>query len=57
LLSGERAALLKRVALTSTIWLVVMTAVSLHYFFIVPITFLVVALLLFALASVELPSS
>ena len=57
LLSGERAALLKRVALTTTIWLALVVAVSLHYFFIVPTAFLGLALLLFALASVKLPSS
>jgi len=57
LLSGERAALLKRVALVNTIWLILVLAVSLHYFFIIPTSFLAVALLLFALAWLKLPSS
>ena len=50
LLSRERAGLLKRVALINTIWLGAMTAVSLHYFFIVPTSFLATTLLIFALA-------
>jgi len=54
-LCRERAALLKRVALVNTIWLGVMTAVSLRYFFIIPISFLAVALLIFALAWLRLP--
>ena len=57
LLSGERAALLKRVAAVTTVWLVLVTAISLHYFFIVPSSFLAVALLLFALAWLKLPGS
>ena len=57
LLSGERAALLKRVAAVTTVWLVLVTAISLHYFFIVPTSFLAVALLLFALAWLKLASS
>jgi len=57
LLSGERAALLKRVAAVTTVWLVLVTAISLHYFFIVPTSFLAVALLLFALAWLMLGSS
>jgi len=55
-LSGERAALLKRVALANTLWLVALTAVSFRYFFIVPTTFLTVALLLFGLAWLKLPA-
>ena len=57
LLSGERDALLKRVAAVTTVWLVLVTAISLHYFFIVPTAFLAVALLLFALAWLKLPGS
>ena len=54
LLSGERAGLLKRVALFNTVWVAAMTAVSLVYFFAVPTSFLVVALLSFALAWLKL---
>ncbi len=56
-LCRERASLLKRVALIDAIWLAVMIAVSLRYFFLVPVLFLGVALLLFALALLILPSS
>ena len=42
-LSRERTALLKRVALTIAIWLAAMTAISLHYFFAAPTSFLMVA--------------
>lgn len=54
-LSRERAGLLKRVALINAVWLAVMTAVSLRYFFAVPTSFLVVALLIFVLAWFKLP--
>ncbi len=53
---GERTELLKRVALVVALWLAAMTAVSLRYFFAAPTTFLVVDLLLFALAWIRLPS-
>lgn len=56
-LCRERAGLLKRVALINAIWLVAMTAVSLRYFFVVPTSFLAVALLIFALAWLKLPRS
>ena len=49
-LRGERAGLLKRVALINLIWLAAMSAVSLRYFFAAPTSFLVVPLLLFVLA-------
>ncbi len=55
--SNERASLLKRVALITTIWLAVMTGVSLHYFFPAPTSFLAVALLLFVLAWLRLPGN
>ena len=55
LLSRERPGLLKRVALINTIWLAAMTAVSLHYFFVLPTSFLAVALLIFAAAWLKLP--
>jgi len=55
-LSRERAGLLKRVALINIIWLAAMTAVSLHYFFIVPTSFLTTTLLIFVLAWLKLPS-
>jgi len=56
LLFRERAGLLKRAALANIIWLAAMTAVSLHYFFIVPTSFLTTTLLIFALAWLKLPS-
>ena len=56
-LCRERAALLKRVALVNAIWLATMTAVSLRYFFVIPISFLVLALLIFLLAWLKLPGS
>jgi hypothetical protein len=52
----ERAGLLKRVALINSLWLAVMTAVSFHYFFIAPTSFLTLALLIFAAAWLKLPS-
>jgi hypothetical protein len=55
-LCRERAGLLKRVALVNAIWLAAMTAVSLRYFFIFPTMFLVTALLIFALAWLNLSS-
>jgi hypothetical protein len=55
-ISRERAALLKRAALVNIIWLVVMTAVSLHYFFAAPTSFLAATLLIFVLAWLKLPA-
>ena len=55
-LARERAGLLKRVALINTIWLVATTAISLHYFFAAPTSFLAVALMIFALAWLKLPA-
>jgi hypothetical protein len=55
-LSRERAGLLKRVALVQVIWLAAMTVVSLRYFFVLPLSFLVSALLIFALAWLKLPA-
>ena len=55
-LLGERAGLLKRVAMVNAIWLAVMTAVSLRYFFLAPTSFLVVTLAIFVLAWWKLPS-
>ena len=52
----ERAALLKHISLVNVLWLVVMVGVSLRYFFVVPVTFLSVALLIFVLAWLKLPS-
>jgi hypothetical protein len=48
---------LKRVALVTTIWLAVMTAVSLRYFFVIPTTFLVFDLIIFLAAWLALPST
>lgn len=56
MLSRERAGLLKRVALVQIIWLAAMIVVALRYFFAVPLSFLVVALLIFALAWLQLPA-
>jgi hypothetical protein len=52
----ERAGLLKRVALVNTIWLAVMTAVSVRYFFAAPTSCLAVALLIFVFAWIKLPT-
>jgi hypothetical protein len=54
-LCRERAGLLKRVALVNAVWLAVQTAVSQHYFFIAPTSFLTLALLIFGLAWLKLP--
>ena len=43
-LSRERTGLLKRAALVNIIWLAVMVAVSLRYFFIIPVSFLAITL-------------
>ena len=56
-LRRESTQLLKRVALVNTLWLALMTAVSLRYFFAAPTSFLVAALLIFLLASLTLPST
>ncbi len=56
LLFRERAGLLKRAALANILWLAAMTAVSLHYFFVVPVSFLAAALLIFVLAWWKLPA-
>lgn len=55
-LSREREGLLKRVALVNVIWLAAMTAVALRYFFVLPTSFLAIALVLFALAWFRLPA-
>jgi len=54
-LRHERAGVLKRVALVNAIWLAVMTAVSLRYFFVMPTSFLVVGLAIFTFAWLKLP--
>ena len=56
MLSREPAGLLKRAALVQSIWLAAMIVVTLRYFFAVPLSFLVVALLIFALAWLKLPA-
>jgi hypothetical protein len=55
-LARERAGLLKRLARINTILLAAMTAVGLRYFFVAPNSFLVAALLIFALAWLKLPA-
>jgi len=52
----ERAGLLKRAALINIAWLAAMTAISLHYFFIVPTSFLAATLIIFVLAWLKLPA-
>ena len=52
----ERAGLLKRIALINSIWLALMTALSLRYFFAAPTSFLVTGLAIFVLAWILLPS-
>ena len=54
-LCREYAGLLKRVALVNAIWLAVMTAVSLRYFFIAPTSCLIATLLVFSAAWIKLP--
>lgn len=54
-LARERTGLLKRVALVQVIWLAAMIAVALRYFFAIPLSFLVIALCIFALAWLKLP--
>jgi hypothetical protein len=56
LLARERSSMLKRVALINTIWLTVMTATSVRYFFVAPTSFFAAPLLLFALAWLKLPA-
>jgi hypothetical protein len=55
-LSRERAGLLKRATLVNILWLATMTAVSLHYFFLVPTSFLAATLLIFLFAWLKLPA-
>jgi hypothetical protein len=47
---------LKRAALVNILWLATMTAVSLHYFFLVPTSFLAATLLIFLFAWLKLPA-
>jgi hypothetical protein len=56
MLARERAGLLKRVALVQIIWLAAMIVVALRYFFAAPLSFLAVALIIFVLAWLKLPS-
>jgi hypothetical protein len=57
LVSGERSGLLKKVALLNVLWLAALSSVSLRYFFVVPTTFLVIAMLIFVMAWVKLPGT
>ena len=54
--SRERDELLKRVALVNVIWLAAMIAVALRYFFVIPISFLAIAVILFVWAWFKLPA-
>jgi hypothetical protein len=56
-LRRERTQLLKRVAFVNTLWIAIMTAVSLRYFFAAPTSFLAAALLIFLLAAITLPKT
>jgi len=56
MLSRERAGLLKRAAVVQIVWLAAMIVVALRYFFAVPLSFLLVALLIFTLAWLKLPA-
>lgn len=56
-LSGERSGLLKRAAAINILWLATMTAVSLHYFFVLPSSFLGATLLIFIAAWLKLPAA
>lgn len=51
----ERAGLLKRLALINAVWLALMLANGLHYFFAAPNSFLAVGLIIFTFAWVKLP--
>jgi hypothetical protein len=54
---SESARLLKRVALANSLWLAAMLVVSVHYFFLVPTSFLALALVVFVFAWWKLPAS
>ncbi len=56
-LARESAGLLKRVALVNILWLAAMAAVSVRYFFVAPISFIVATLVIFVLAWLKLPAS
>jgi len=56
-LARECSGLLKRVSLINTIWLAVMTVISLLYFFAAPTSLLATALVIFVLAWLTLPRS
>lgn len=57
LVSGESSGLLKKVALLNVLWLAALSGVSLRYFFLVPTAFLVIAMLIFAIAWANLPGT
>src|SRR5262249_9123220 len=57
LLSGERGALLKRVALVNAVWLAAMIAVPVPCFFMLPTTFLIGLFRPFGLVSIALRPS
>lgn len=54
-LCRESARLLRRIALINAIYLAAMTTVGLRYFFVLPNSFLVFALIIFAVAWLRLP--
>lgn len=56
-LSREPSTILKRVALVNALWLAIMTAISLRYFFAAPTFFLALPLLAFILAWLQLPAA
>jgi hypothetical protein len=55
-LRHERPALLKKLALINTIWLAVLTTISVRYFFAAPTSFLMAGLVAYGAAWVMLPS-
>jgi hypothetical protein len=52
----ERTGLLKRIALVNVIWLTALVGIALRYFFAAPLSFQVVALVLFVAAWFTLPA-
>ena len=55
ILRRERSGLLKRVALAVTLWLAALSAVSIHYFFPAPTSFLLLSFALFFFSWLTLP--
>jgi hypothetical protein len=56
ILVGERPGVLKRVALINAVWLAAMIAVAFRYFFLIPVSLLVLGLVIFTAAWLKLPA-